>query len=331
MEQNETTKEPNASAAPLPITSRLPAWPIGDSTLIAGEDLLGQRIDSVLTPLFGTPRAIKEAIQNGYVFYNGSAPWGSPRLRLGDVISVFSTEPQLRPEANPLNVLYEDGYLLVVEKPAGIPMYPGPGWPCRTVANAVRALGKVSGLKGDIRAGILGRLDREVSGVIMVARDEEVHQAIVRAYVNREVRRRYLAMVAGKPTEGSSDRWLSIRRQGRSGYRAVPPETEHAIPAQTFWRPIGEVGEATLLEVLPVTGKRHQIRVHLSAAGFPILGDRHYGGELGRLREKGGVDGKMPPMSRIALHLETLEVVHPKTKEWMRFYSPWPKELPQIL
>jgi 23S rRNA pseudouridine1911/1915/1917 synthase len=309
---------------------RLPAWPIGDSTLLVDEPLVGERLDVALVPLFGSQRSVKESVQNGNLFINGAAPWGSPRLQLGDVISVFpwGTRPGFRAEANPMPILYEDDWLLVIEKPPGIPMYPGPGWPCRTVANAVRALGNVSGFKGDIRAGILGRLDREVSGVIMVAREEEVHRAMVTSYVNREVKRRYLALVIGHAEAGSSDASLQRRRKNRSGYRAVPPGTENSITALTHWRPLVHTEHTTFLEVSPFTGRRHQIRAHLAAMGYPILGDMHYGGELGRLRQRGGFDGNLPPLKRIALHLETIEIMHPKTQTMMRFHAPWPKDLP---
>jgi 23S rRNA pseudouridine1911/1915/1917 synthase len=311
---------------------RLPAWPIGDSTLIVDEPLVGERLDVALVPLFASQRSVKEAVLNGYLFYNGRAPWGSPRLQLGDVISVFAwgTRPGFRAEANPMPIIYEDDWLLVIEKPPGIPMYPGPGWPCRTVANAVRALGHVSNFKGDIRAGILGRLDREVSGVIMVARDAEVHRDIVTSYVNRQVKRRYLALVAGHAEAGTSDASLQRRRKNRSGYRAVPLGTEHSVAALTHWKPLAHTENTTFLEVSPFTGKRHQIRVHLSAAGFPILGDVHYGGGNKQLKPHSGFAGNLPPLQRIALHLETIEVIHPKTKELMKFFSPWPKELPQF-
>jgi 23S rRNA pseudouridine1911/1915/1917 synthase len=310
---------------------RLPAWPVGDTTLIVGDELVGQRLDIALTPMAGSQRSVKEAIDSGKLFYNGYSPWGSPRLQRDDVVSLFFDRgPGFRAEATPLTVLYEDEWLLVVEKPPGIPMYPGPGWPCRTVANAVRALGKVSSFKGEVRAGILGRLDREVSGVIMVARDNEVHREMVTSYVNREVKRRYLALVLGHAEAGSSDAWLQTRRTNRSGYRAVPPNTERSISALTHWKPIAHTEHTTLLEVLPFTGRRHQIRVHLSAAGFPILGDMHYGGEMGRLRRQGGVEGSLPTLRRIALHLETIEIMHPRLNQMMKFFSPWPKDLPQV-
>lgn len=311
---------------------RLPSWPVGASTLLAGSEQVGQRLDVALIPLLGSARAAREAAQEGRVFVNGAAPWGSPRLREGDVVSLFAPkdDPSLRAEAIPLPVLYEDERLLAIEKPAGIPMYPGPGWPCRTVANGVRAFGPTSARKGELRAGILGRLDREVSGVILVARDEAAHQALIGAYVRREVRRRYLALVSGEAREGSSTQALSIRREGRSGYRAVPEGTPGAISAETHWRVLSRHGLATLLEVSPVTGRRHQIRVHLAAAGLPILGDRQYGGELGRLRDRGGLDGSYPRMRRIALHLEELEISHPTDGRRITLRSPWPADLPAV-
>ena len=311
---------------------RLPAWPIGDSTLLVDAPFVGERLDIALTPLFGSQRSVKESVNNGHLFINGAAPFGSPRLELGDVISVFAWDnnPSFRAEARPLPILYEDEWLLVIEKPPGIPMYPGPGWPCRTVANAVRGLGSVSGLKGDIRAGILGRLDREVSGVIMVARDEEVHRAMVLSYMNREVKRRYLALVAGHAEAGTSDASLQKKRQNRSGYRAVPPGSERSITALTHWKPLAHTEHTTFLEVSPFTGRRHQIRVHLAEAGFPILGDLAYAREVGRMRRRGGPEGNLPQVNRVALHLETIEVIHPKTQQWMKFFSPWPKELPQF-
>lgn len=313
--------------------NRAPSWPLGASQLIAGADLAGVRLDTALVPLLGSKRAVAEALFSGRLFCNGASPTGSPRLRAGDVISLFPPEddPQVRPEAIPLKILYEDEYLLVVHKPAGIPMYPGPGWPCRTLANGVRALlPKISAVKGEIRAGIVGRLDREVSGVILVAREEEVHQRLVASYVRREVRRRYLALVAGRAEDGESRLSLAVRREGRSGFRAVPEDTPGAVRAYSRWRVLRELGPMTLLEITPYTGRRHQLRVHLAAAGFPILGDRQYGGEVGRLRDWGGPARIYPSLRRIALHLEEVELSHPKTGERLCLRSPWPEDLPPV-
>lgn len=312
--------------------ARGPAWPVAPSVLVVGPELTGQRLDQALIPLLGSARAAREWLTAGRIFCNGVAPFGAGRVQPGDVLSFFGADddPMVRAEALALPVLYEDETLLVVEKPAGIPMYPGPGWPCRTVANGVRALGPGSALKGELRAGILGRLDREVSGVIAVARDAAAHADIIGQYVRREVRRRYLALVGGAPHDGHSALSLLTRREGKSGYRAVLPGTPYAIPAETSWRCIGRAGAASFVEVSPVTGRRHQIRVHLAAAGMPILGDRQYGGELGRVRDRGGPDGIYPGVGRVALHLETLALTHPRTGDRMTFFSPWPSDLPAV-
>jgi len=259
-------------------------------------------------------------IDQGLILVQGRTARPAQRLRPGDRVRVAVPQPApiaAEPEPIPLNVVYEDADLLVVDKPAGLTVHPAPGHPRHTLVNAV--LGRctdLSGVGGALRPGIVHRLDRDTSGLLIVAKNDRAHQSLSRQLKERQVEKTYLALVRGRltPSEGTID--APIGRDPR--HRKRMAVVAGGRPATTRYRTIREVDGRSLLEVRPVTGRTHQIRVHLSAAGHPIAGDPLYG-------------GRDPLVPRQFLHAWRLAFQHPTSGERLQFEAPLPGDLRDVL
>jgi 23S rRNA pseudouridine1911/1915/1917 synthase len=247
---------------------------------------VGERVDAVVARRAGAPRAaVQAALRGGLLTVSGAHVRPSHRLAREDVVAgrvPGPPDPRPRPEPIPLAVRYSDERVLVVSKPAGLVTHPGAGHATGTLVNALLALREplASGSAG--RPGIVHRLDKDTSGLLLVAKDDEAHSFLVAALAARRVERRYVALVGGAmpaPT-GTIDAPVG-RHPHRPRLRAVARDGKAAV---THYRTLGCAGGLALLEVTLDTGRTHQIRVHLAHIGHAIVGDAAYGapGELGR-------------------------------------------------
>jgi len=295
--------------------------------LVAPEDGEDQRLDVFLSAKTGvvTRSQVQRFIDLGRVMVNGEPRKSSFKLRAGDRITFTFDLPgapqAVGPQDIPLDVVYEDADIIVVNKPSGLVVHPGAGISSGTLVHGLLfRYPELAGLGPDDRPGIVHRLDKETSGVIVVARTGAAHLELKRQFKAREVKKVYLALIVGRPArdEGSFD-W-PIGRHHRHGER-MSIKTDKPRTAITEYRVVRTIGEYSLLEVRPLTGRTHQIRVHLAAAGHPVAGDGRYGS-----RTKGGTR-----FSRLFLHAHQLMFNHPETGRRMSFISPLPIGLQAIL
>ena len=271
------------------------------------EASVGARVDALPAEFSGVSRAqVKRWIDAGRVTVGDEVVRPSRKLALGETIEARPLEPvemALAPEAIPLEVLYEDEHLIVIDKPAGLVVHPAPGHPGGTLVNALLAhCGDLAGIGGVLRPGIVHRLDRGTSGVMVAAKDDETHQGLARQFAEHTIDRLYRTLVRGLPgaDEGRIDRPIGRHPRDR---KRMSVETKSGKASITNWRVLRRFPRAMTseLEVRPETGRTHQIRVHLSSAGLPLVGDTVYG----RAR---GNDARL---GRPALHAAHLGFEHP--------------------
>jgi 23S rRNA pseudouridine1911/1915/1917 synthase len=280
------------------------------------------RLDIVVARLIGLPRAdIQRAIGDGRVLVDGAARPKSFRLRGGERLDVdLAPTAAVAPEGPAVPVRYRDGDLLVVAKPAGLVTHPTQRRRTGTLVNRLLGMGiPLSTVGGDLRPGIVHRLDAGTSGLMVVASTDEAHEALARMLRRHEVERRYLALVRGRVEH---DTFSVDAPLGRRAERIVVDRTEGRA-AETAFEVRERLARATLLEAAPRTGRTHQIRVHLRAIGHPILGDRAYGG--------GGDDAGALGLVRPFLHSWRLAFDHPVTGERIEVEEPVPGDLEAAL
>lgn len=285
----------------------------------------GRRLDVFLSANIKelTRSYAQRLIAGNKVLVNGEVVKPAHKLREGDVVEVelLRAEPtSLLPENIPLDILYRDEHIIVINKPAGLTVHPGAGIPGGTLVNAL--LFHFPGIEKvghPLRPGIVHRLDKETSGVMVVARSEKAYTELKRQFKAREVEKIYLALVKGQVQveEGKID-W-AIGRHPRHRQR-ISIRTKKPREALTFYSVRKVLDEFTLVEAKPVTGRTHQIRVHFAAAGHPVVGDSRYGGQ-DRLR-------KFP---RLYLHAWRIVFAHPATRILCEFYAPLPPEFQEII
>jgi 23S rRNA pseudouridine1911/1915/1917 synthase len=261
-------------------------------------------------------------IKAGAVTVNERPSKPSYRVQAGDEIAVHvpaELPAQAVAEDIPLDVVYEDETMLVVNKPAGMVVHPAPGHAGGTLVNALLAhcpqIGDVGGAQ---RGGIVHRLDKDTSGLLLVAKDEAAHAALQRQFKRRQVAKTYLALVEGHahPREGVIEAPVGRDKRQRQKMAVVRSGRE----ARTTYRAVEYFAEHTLLEVRPHTGRTHQIRVHLAWMGYPVVGDEVYGYRRQRLLQ-----------GRHFLHAARLRFTHPVSGEELEFEAPLPPELAMIL
>lgn len=280
------------------------------------------RLDAVLAVLMGVPRAdVQRAIAQGRVRVDGSPRPKSFRLAGGERIEGHLEEPgQLAPEQGGVPVRYQDEHLLVVSKPAGMLTHPTRATRTGTLVNRLRGMGVSLSRGSDLdRPGIVHRLDVGTSGLLLVAKDDQTHIALVRMLAARQIRREYLALVRGSPAH---DRFGVEAPLGRRRARVTVQRTA-GVEAATDFEVLERLLGSTLVVARPRTGRTHQIRVHLASLGHPILGDRAYGG--------GGDDARLLGLSRPFLHAWRLALRHPDTDEPLEVEDPLPDDLQEAL
>jgi 23S rRNA pseudouridine1911/1915/1917 synthase len=270
---------------------------------------------------------IKKLIQSGEVTVNGRVAKPGQPVHPGDRIHLAIPKPEplsIGPEPIPLDILHEDSHLLVLNKPAGLVVHPAPGNFSGTLVNALlHHCRDLSGIGGRERPGIVHRLDKGTSGIMVVAKTDAAHRGLSRQFSGHTIRRTYLALVRGVVKKGPIRIELAIGRD-RKDRKKISSRTARPKPAVTVIRVVRRFREATLVEALPQTGRTHQIRVHLANRGHPILGDRTYGGTRGV-----GLDGIR--IERPMLHAARLGFVHPETGEPMEFEAPPPPDMQRVI
>lgn len=286
----------------------------------------GRRLDIFLSAhLRELSRAqIQKLIADQKVRLNNTWTKPSHRLKEGDIVQVEAGEPirkgALLPENIPLNIIHCDEDIVVLNKPAGLVVHPGAGVETGTLVNAlIHHFPGIERVGHPERPGIVHRLDKETSGVMVVARTNRAYTELKRQFKAREVEKVYLGLVRGEVQvpEGRID-W-ALGRHPRHRQR-ISVRTKKPKPALTLYSVKKRFPDFTLLEIKPVTGRTHQIRVHFAASGHPIVGDVRYGGKEGRSKEK-----------RLFLHAWRIVFAHPATKTLLEFLAPLPPEFQDII
>ena len=268
----------------------------------------GQRIDRFLSGEdTGLSRsALQGLVAEGHVLCNGRAPAKSLKLKAGDIIllEIPDAKPiEAVPQEIPLDIIYEDAHLLVVNKPKGMVVHPAPGNPDGTLVNALlwHCKGSLSGIGGEIRPGIVHRIDKDTSGLIIAAKNDFAHAALAAQLKDHSLARTYVCIVCGKIKDDSGTIDAPIGRHPADRKKMAVTE-KNSRSAVTHWRVLERFSGYTLVECKLETGRTHQIRVHMAYRGHPILGDMVYGHKKPEL----GQDSQ-------CLHAKELRFVHPRT------------------
>jgi len=297
----------------------------------------GMRLDAFLSrgdesfPALSRSAAAK-LIAEGNVTLNGKPADKNDRLNPGDEIQLTLPEPEpidAMPEDIPLDIVHEDQDLLVVNKPSGMVVHPAPGNPSGTLVNALlyHCRGELSGINGALRPGIVHRIDKQTSGLLVVAKTDEAHKKLAAELEGHHITREYHALVQGGFANDTGTIDLPIGRHPVDRKRmAVIRDGHTSRPAVTHYTVAERFGDVTYLVLQLETGRTHQIRVHLSSIGHPLLGDTAYGGGKTAFERKHEklLDGQ-------CLHAARLTFTHPRTGETMTFSCPLPPDFEALL
>ena len=299
--------------------------------LVVGAADAGQRIDAYAAHSTGMSRSRAAGlVDEEQVLINGKSVKPSAKLRLGDEVSINLPEPSpddtLIPEDIPLRVLFRDEHLVVIDKSAGLVVYPAAGHRSGTLMNALRYLvGPLSAPGGPLRPGVVHRLDKDTSGVMVVALDDASYYSLVEQFRARTIQREYRALVFGCPRaeEGEIDAQIGRSTADR---KKMSIRSRQGKEARTSWKLLRKLNGSAFVSATLGTGRTHQIRVHFLSLGHPVLGDRTYG-------EKTAIthSGKRIAFPRQMLHAATLGFLHPVSKEWISFESPLPADMEKAL
>jgi 23S rRNA pseudouridine1911/1915/1917 synthase len=291
------------------------------------QSLPSERLDTFLRRQFPAVSrgTIQRLIEQGHIRVNGHAikPTHSPRA--GETVQVEWPEArpaEARPEAIPLDILFEDDTLLVLNKPAGLVVHPAAGHEEHTLVNALlhHCAGGLSGIGGVARPGIVHRLDKETSGCMVVAKNDDTHLALSNQFSGRQVEKMYHAIVCGALPGDEGNIRAAIARHPSHRKRMAVRDDDSGRAAHTSYRVLERLNEATLVEATLHTGRTHQIRVHFQHLGFPVAGDATYGQrQTRRLAELTHYDAP-----RVMLHAHILAFIHPRTGKRIRLKAPWP-------
>lgn len=293
--------------------------------IIITEEMQGRRLDQVLADSFEdmSRSFIQKLFEAGKVTLNGRICGKKEKADAGDEVSIEIPEArkvEIKAENIPVNIVYEDNDVLVVDKPAGMVVHPAPGNYTGTLVNALMYIcgDKLSTINGVIRPGIVHRIDKDTSGLLMVAKNDRAHLSLSEQLEKHTITRKYKAIVYNniKEDEGSVDKPIGRDPRNRMRNAVV---YEHSRNAITHYRVIERFGRYTLIEAELETGRTHQIRVHMAYIKHPLLGDELYGPHKNRV--------KAP---RQMLHAGVLGFIHPSSGEYMEFESPLPEDFIKV-
>ncbi len=306
-------------------------------TFVVADSDAGMRLDSYLSLKVGelTRSQIKKLVREHVILLNQLPSKPSVKLRKGDVVTGHIPHPRkldVIPQDIPLDILFEDPWIIVVNKPAGMVVHPGAGTDSGTLVNALLFHCKdLSQINGVIRPGIVHRLDKNTSGVMVAAKNAIAMHHLSLQFKKRQVRKRYVALVHGELRElqGIIDAPLGRHPKER---KRISIHTHRARSAVTQWRTINRFRGFSLLEVRPKTGRTHQIRAHFSSHGHPIVGDPEYRKErwIQRITDP-DVRERIKALRRQALHSERLGFIHPQSGEFVEFNAPLPDDMAGII
>lgn len=302
------------------------------SVFTVSDEEASKRLDLFLTEKVQgfTRSGIKNLIEKGLVTVNGRAVKAGYALRSNDRVSLELPPPApltVKPEDIPIEILYEDKDIIVVNKPAGLPVHPGAGRASGTLVNAlVYRTKELSNTGGPLRPGVVHRLDMDTTGVLVVARNDQSHQSLARQFKDHTTVRRYQALAWGtfKDDEGTID--LAIGRDV-SHRKKFSARTRKSRVAVTRYRVLKRYPQLTLLELTPETGRTHQLRVHLAAVNHPIVGDQVYGGRVTATALPKAVADRVKGIRRQLLHAGVLGIKHPSTGAYTEFSAPPPPDM----
>ena len=287
----------------------------------------GKRLDSFLAEKNTanyTRSFIGKMIEENLVLYNGKPSKASTKMKTGDRIELFEKEPEplaVKGEEIPLEIVYEDDDLMVINKPRGMVVHPAPGHTSGTLVNAVlsHAGESLSSINGVLRPGIVHRIDKDTSGLILVCKNDFSHKALAKQLEEHSITRRYHAICSGRLKEEQGTVSAPIGRDEKNRKQQAI-NYKHGKEAITHYRLLENLQNASLLECRLETGRTHQIRVHMKSIGHPLLGDPLYGPKKNLYAIKGQ-----------ALHAMVLGFVHPRSGEYMEFSADYPEDFQKLL
>ncbi len=308
-------------------------------TLVFSGECRSTRLDVFLGgELPGVSRArIKRLIDEGLILVDGQPSKAAARLRGGEEISIRLPAAQptsAQPEAIPLRVLYEDSDLIVIDKPAGMVVHPAAGHATGTLVNALlHHCRDLSGIGGEMRPGIVHRLDKDTSGVMVATKNDVTHIALAAQFKEHSINRRYLALLHGLLTPVSGRIELAIGRHPNQRLK-ISSQSRQAKPAITHWKVqrLFDTDRLSLVDLRLETGRTHQIRVHCSERNMPLVHDPLYGG---RARTGALQDGRLKKLAQQlpgqALHARLLGFIHPRSQQYLEFVSAPPPAFAELL
>ncbi|KAF5077282.1 Ribosomal large subunit pseudouridine synthase D [anaerobic digester metagenome] len=295
-------------------------------TFGAEREDIGSRIDVFIAENIDdlSRSGVQRLIEEGYVKLNGAAVKANYKLRGKDIIDVEVPEAktvEILPENIPLDILYEDKDVIIVNKPQGMVVHPAPGHTTGTLVNALmyHCGDELSGINGEKRPGIVHRIDKDTSGVLMIAKNDMAHQSLAEQLADHSITRKYNAIVFNgfQEDEGTVDQPIGRNPLDRKKMAVTQKYSRRAV---THYRVLERMGNFTLIEAQLETGRTHQIRVHLTFIGHPLLGDTVYGPK----KQPFHLEGQ-------ALHARVLGFIHPSTGQYMEFEAPLPENYEKLL
>jgi 23S rRNA pseudouridine1911/1915/1917 synthase len=294
----------------------------------------GVRLDTFLRERFPavSRSTMQRLIEQGHVRINGQLVKPTHGPRVGEHIEIHFPEPksaEARPQEMPLDILFEDKSLLVVNKPPGLVVHPAAGHEEDTLVNALlhHCQGSLSGIGGVARPGIVHRLDKDTSGCLVVAKNDETHLALSKQFAARTVKKFYDALVIGVPKTDSGEILAAIARHPTHRKRMAVHTGSKGRAAHTTWRILEKLNLAAHVEAEIHTGRTHQIRVHFQHLGHPLLGDITYGDKPNKKFSE-ATNYSAP---RVMLHAHRLSFIHPRTEKTVKFEAPLPKDFSDTL
>lgn len=304
--------------------------------IITGTLTNAGRLDKVLAEASGLSRErIKALIAEGAVTVGKTlATSGSVKMQAGAHFSIALPPPEplaTKPQDIPLDIVFEDEHLVVVNKPAGMVVHPAAGNPDGTLVNALlfHCAGRLSGINGVARPGIVHRIDKDTSGLLVVAKSDAAHEGLARQFADHTITRRYLAVCSGypNPRSGTISGRIGRSDKDRKKMAVLPDDSNRGKRAVTHYETLRTLNHATLIECRLETGRTHQVRVHCASIGHPLLGDPVYGRTPKSLK---------PVLDRLqfrrqALHAARLGFIHPITGESLDFHADLPEDFQELI